>query len=121
MIFCLATTVSAETNNYNNNSIESRYSNNHRITISLDGTSCYAKILGSVGTTSITNGKLVLEDDNGNEVDSWSDLSSYGSTLIVSKTASGMVSGETYTLTISAYVNRNGSSEYVSESITATY
>ncbi len=41
--------------------------------------------------------------------------------LVCSKTTSNITKGETYTLSVSAYVNRNGSSEYVSDSVSKKY
>ena len=81
----------------------------------------YAKIKGDTGTTSITNCTISLKDSNGNEVKSWSNLSSKSSMLVCSKTTSNITKGETYTLSVSAYVNRNGSSEYVSDSVSKKY
>ena len=103
-----------------------RYSDNHRITLSLTfssskGATCYGKITGAAGTTSITNCTVTLTDGDGNQVKSWNNLSATGTTLIFSKTASGVTQGETYTLSVTATVYRNGSSETVSDSVTATY
>lgn len=116
LIFCLGMSVYAQP----------RYSDNNRIVLSLTfssskGATCYGKITGDVGTTSITNCTVTLTDSNGNPIKSWSNLSSAGSTLIFSKTASEVTKGETYTLSVTAEVHRNGSSETVSDSITATY
>ena len=41
--------------------------------------------------------------------------------LVCSKTTSNITKVETYTLSVSAYVNRNGSSEYVSDSVSKKY
>lgn len=113
--FCLSIAVSAEP----------RYSDNCTITLGLtyssSGASCYAKIKGSAGTTGISNCTLSLEDSSGNVVKSWTNLSVSGSILSVSKTTSSVVKGETYTLSITATVTRNGTSETVSDSITKTY
>lgn len=114
MTFCFAVSVSA------------RYSDTNTITLSLSyssekGATCYGKIIGKSGTTSITNCNFTLTDSDGNEVKSWSNLSATGATLTFSKSASGVTKGETYTLSVSATVNRNGSSENVSDSISRTY
>ena len=102
-----------------------RYSNNNKITLSItyssDEAVCYVKIIGDIGTTSITNCTVSLTDSNGNEVKSWSNLSSQSTMLICTKTASSVTKGETYTLSVSAYVNRNGSSEHVTDSISKKY
>ena len=104
---------------------EPRYSNNNKITLSITFSEneavCYAKIKGDTGTTSITNCTISLKDSNGNEVKSWSNLSSKSPMLVCSKTTSNITKGETYTLSVSAYVNRNGSSEYVSDSVSKKY
>ena len=102
-----------------------RYSNNNKITLSItyssDEAVCYVKIKGDIGTTSITNCTVSLTDSNGNEVKSWSNLSSQSTMLICTKTASSVTKGETYTLSVSAYINRNGSSEHVTDSISKKY
>lgn len=116
MILCLGISVCAQP----------RYSDNNRIILSLTfsaskGATCYGKITGDSGTTSITNCTVTLSDSDGNIVKSWSNLSSTGATLIFSKTATKVTKGESYTLSVTANVHRNGSSEIVSDSITATY
>lgn len=68
-----------------------------RLTYSSNEASCYARIDGGKGTKSISNGKMVLTDSSGGVVQSWSNLSSAGTTLIVSKTAKDVTKGETYT------------------------
>lgn len=92
------------------------------LTLSFSGTTayCVATVKGADGTSSISDGKLILTDSNGKEVASWINLSSNGKTLYVSKTAYGLTEGEKYTLTISAKVNRNGNTEKVSNSISKT-
>lgn len=115
VIFCLSISVSAEP----------RYSDNCSITLKLtyssSGASCYARIKGNTGTTSISNCNVTLTDSSGDTVKSWTNLSANGTTLIFSKTASGVTKGETYTLSVTATVKRNGSSETVSDSVTRTY
>ena len=78
---------------------EPRYSNNNKITLSITFSEneavCYAKIKGDTGTTSITNCTISLKDSNGNEVKSWSNLSSKSSMLVCSKTTSNITKGET--------------------------
>lgn len=100
--------------------IEPRYSDTHslHITLSFTGTTanCIADLIGANGSTSITDGHLTLKDSNGNIKGDWKNLSSNTYTLNVTKTVRELTKGETYTLTFSAYVNRNGSKEYVSDS-----
>lgn len=102
-----------------------RYDDGQKISIKLtyssNGASCYVKIDGGEGTKSISNGKMVLTDSSGGVVQSWSNLSSTGTTLIVSKTAKDVTKGETYTLTITATINGSSSSEEVSGSVTVKY
>ncbi len=111
MVFYLSVPVSAEP----------RYSDNNTITLSLSytssGASCYARIKGGTGTTSITNCTVKLTDSNGNVVKSWTGLSATGTSLVFSKTATGVTKGETYTLSVSATVNTSNSNERVSDSI----
>ena len=82
---------------------------------------CDVSIQGKSGTSSITNGSVVLKDNYGNTIKSWNNLSATGSLFTFSKSTSGVISGNTYTLTVIATVNRNGIAETVSESITSTY
>lgn len=104
--------------------IEPRYSDTHslRISLSFSGTSanCVADLIGAKGTTSISDGHLILTDSNGNVKGDWENLSSNTGTLYVSKSVSGLTKGETYTLTLSANVKRNGNTEYVSDSNSKT-
>lgn len=101
------------------------YDTNTEIALTLnfssDRASCYTKISGGSGTTKITNGTLTLTDSNGTVVAKWENLSSSSSILIVSKTATGVTKGNTYTLTITATVQTADSSESVTKSITRTY
>lgn len=114
VLICTAMTVSA---------VEPRMSDTNKVTVQLtfSGTTayCYASVTGADGTTSITDGHLVLTDSNGTAVGEWENLSSNSKRLTVSKSVSGLTKGETYTLTFSAKVNRNGRLEnagnYVSE------
>lgn len=109
VLICTAMTVSA---------VEPRMSDTNKVTVQLtySGTTAYcdATVIGADGTTSITDGHLVLTDSKGTVVAEWSDLSSNSKKLTVSETVSGLTKDETYTLTISAKVNRNGRSEDVS-------
>ncbi len=82
---------------------------------------CSVMITGKSGTTSITNCTMTLTDDNGTVIASWSNLSSSGDSLSSIKKASGVTKGKTYTLSVTATINRNGSSENVSDSVTRTY
>lgn len=108
VLICTAMTVSA---------VEPRMSDTSSVTVRLtfSGTTayCYASVTGAEGTTSITDGHLVLTDSSGTVVGEWENLSSNGKKLTVSKSVSGLTEGETYTLTFSAKVNRNGRSENV--------
>jgi len=101
------------------------YSDTNQITFSLsfysDSASCSVEIKGATGTTSITDCTVTLTDSSGNEVKSWGVLSATGSKLTVSKTASEVEQGKTYTLSVTATVHRNGESETVSDSFTRTY
>lgn len=88
---------------------------------SSNGASCYANIDGDNSATAITDGTLTLTDSSGTVVEKWENLSSPSSILIVSKTAKGVTAGNTYTLTITATVKTNHSSESVTKSITRSY
>lgn len=109
VLICTATAVLA---------VEPRMSDTTKVTVTLvfsDTTAyCDAIVTGADGTTSITDGHLVLTDSSGTVVADWTNLSSNSEKLTVSKTVSGLTKGKTYTLTISAKVNRNGRSENVS-------
>ena len=94
---------------------------NFRLSFNSNSASCYVEIKGATGTTSISDCIVTLTDSSGNEVKSWGGLSGTGSKLIVSKTASGVEQGKTYTLSVTATVHRNGESETVSDSFTRTY
>lgn len=111
VMICTATAVSAEPRYTDTNSVS--------VTLTFSGTTAYcdATVTGADGTTSITDGHLVLTDSSGTVVDERKDLSSNGKKLTVSMTVSGLTKGETYTLTFSANVNRNGRSEYVSKPV----
>lgn len=104
--------------------IEPRYSDTNFVDVQLriSGTTAYCtlSVTGANGTKSITDGQLTLTDSKGNIVGDWSDLPSNSDTLFVSKTATGLTKGETYTLSFSANVNRNGKAEPVSGSSTKT-
>lgn len=82
---------------------------------------CSGAITGKSGTTSITNCTVNLTASNGDVIASWNNLSSTGTALTFSRTASGVTKGETYTLSVTATINRNGSSDTVSDSVTKTY
>lgn len=104
--------------------VEPRYSDTHSVKIRLmfsDTTAyCEVKVEGADGTTSITNGHLTLKDSRGNVVGDWSNKKSYTTSLSISESVSGLTKGETYTLSFSANVNRNGKAEPVSDSKTMT-
>ena len=101
------------------------YDTNTKITLTLEfsssGASCYSKISGGNGVTEITDGTLTLTDSSGTVVGKWENLSSSSSILIVSKTATGVTKGNTYTLTITATAKTADSSEPVTKSMTRTY
>lgn len=113
-IFCLTISVSA---------MEPRYSETTTISLNLsftsEGAKCYCKIVGGTGTKSISDCTVTLTDSNGDEVKSWKNLSSTGSILYFSENASEATSSGTYTLAVTATVNRNGNSEPVSGSTSA--
>lgn len=115
VLICTATAVLA---------VEPRMSDTTKVTVTLvfsDTTAyCDAIVTGADGTTSITDGHLVLTDSSGTVVADWTNLSSNSEKLTVSKTVSGLTKGKTYTLTISAKVNRNGESEYVGNYVSKT-
>lgn len=99
--------------------VEPRYSDTHSLCLSLsfNGTTAYCTVdlKGAKGTTSISDGHLKLTDSNGNPVGDWSDLKSDNERLLTTKTVSGLTKGETYTLSFSANVKRNGNTEPVSD------
>ena len=107
IMFCTVTTASAA---------ETRLSNTSSVSVWLafSGTTAYcdAKVTGANGTTSITNGYLILTDSQGTVVANWSNLSSNSDKLTVSKSTTGLKKGETYTLTFSAKVNKNNKIGY---------
>lgn len=111
VMICTATAVSAEPRYTDTNSVS--------VTLTFSGTTAYcdATVTGADGTTSITDGHLVLTDSSGTVVAERKDLSSNGKKLTVSMTVSGLTKGETYTLTFSAKVNRNGRSENVGNDV----
>ncbi len=103
---------------------EPRYSDTHSlyITLSFNGTTanCVVDLIGADGTTSITDGHLILTDSSGNVKGDWKNLTSKSDTLFASKSVSELTKGETYTLSFSANVKRNGNTEYVSGSKSET-
>lgn len=109
VLICAATAVSA---------VEPRMSDTTKVTVQLtySGTTAYCTVMvnGADGTTSITDGHLVLTDSNGGVAADWTDISADGTTLFFSDSVSGLTKGKTYTLTFSAKVNRNAGSEDVS-------
>lgn len=100
--------------------VEPRYSDTHSLIIQLafsDTTAyCTVNLTGANDTESITDGHLTLTDSSGTPVGDWSNLSSSSSKMVLTKKVSGLTKGEIYTLTFSANVNRNGNTEYVSDS-----
>lgn len=105
--------------------IQPYYSDTTPVKLSLGFSSgkatCSVMITGKSGTTSINDCTMTLTDDSGTVIASWSNLSSSGSSLSSTKKASGVTKGKTYTLSVTATVKRNGSSETVSDSVTRTY
>lgn len=105
--------------------VQPYYSDTNRTQITLSFSSgkaiCSGTIIGKKDTKSISDCTITLSDSNGNIVSSWSDLSSRGNVLNFYKSSSSVTKGETYTLSVSAYVNRNGSSEHVTDSISKKY
>ncbi len=118
IFLCLSLPVAAET-------LQPRYNDSHlvylNVTFSSTKASCTGKITGANGTEKITDCTVTLTDSKGNEIGSWENLSSLGSTLIFSKTAYGVEKGKTYTITITADVHRNGSVETLSDFKEFTY
>jgi len=108
VLICTATAVSA---------VEPRMSDTTKVTVQLtySGTTAYCTVIvnGADGTTSISDGHLVLTDSDGGVAAEWTDISADSTTLFFSDFVSGLTKGETYTLTFSAKVNRNGRSENV--------
>ena len=108
VLTCVSITVSA---------VEPQYSdtNSVNVTLAFNGTTanCSATVIGAKGTTSITDGHFVLTDSKGNIVAEWTNLSVIGNFFTFSDSVSGLTKGETYTLTFSAKVNRNSTSEDV--------
>lgn len=104
--------------------VEPRYSDTHSLVVSLsysDTTAyCTVDLTGANNTESITDGHLTLTDSYGTPVGEWTNLKSTNSKLILTKSVSGLTKGETYTLTFSANVNRNGNTEPVSGSKSKT-
>lgn len=115
VIFSLAVTVGA---------IEPRYSDTNSVTVRLvfSGTTagCSVKIYGADGTKSINNVNITLKDSKGSVKAKWTDLSSNSDNYLFSETVSNLTKGETYTLVVSANVNRNGNTEPVSGSDSKT-
>lgn len=105
-------------------SVEPRFSDTHSVIIllSISNTTatCQVEVEGANGTTSIKDGCLILKDSKENIIGNWTNLSSSGSTMSVSKTVENLVKGETYTLTFSANVIRNGRTEPISGSKSKT-
>lgn len=104
--------------------VEPKYldTNSVLVTLVFKGTTAYCSVnvSGADGTTSVTDGHLILTDSNGNIAGDWSNKNSYTSSLFISESVSGLTKGEMYTLSFSANVNRNGRKEPVSGSSTQT-
>lgn len=106
-----ATTVSA---------VQPRYLFTKSITykLSFNGTTanCSIDIYGSSSVTSITEVNITLTDSHGNSVGSWNNLSSTEQDFSFFRSVSNLTKGEQYTLSFTAKVNTNNSSEPVSGS-----
>lgn len=104
--------------------VEPRYSDTSAVIVQLlfSGTSadCSVKIYGKSGTKSITDVNITLTDSDDNVVEEWKNLSSNGSIFSFSETASDLTKGKKYKLSVSANVNGNSSTEFVSNSTTQT-
>lgn len=115
VIFSLTVAVSA---------IEPRFSETNSITVRLgfNGTTanCDVTIFGADGTTSIDSVNIYLKDSRNNVKGKWLDLSSPSGFFTFSDSVSNLTKGETYTLSVSAKVHRNGNNEDVSDSKTNT-
>jgi len=100
--------------------VEPQYSDTSSISIRLSfiGTTanCSVRVYGADSTTSISNVNITLSDSNGTVVGEWSNLSSIGRSFSYFDTVSDLNKGEQYTLTATAYVNGNNSSEFISNS-----
>ncbi len=111
VIFSLTVTVCA---------IEPRFSETNSMTVRLNfnGTTanCSVKIYGAKGTASIDNVNITLKDSKGNVKGEWKNLSSNDDYFSFSDSISNLTKGETYTLSASGNVNRNGNAEPVSGS-----
>ncbi len=104
--------------------VEPRFSDTSYVDVQLriTGTtaSCTVSVFGADGTTSISDGHLILTDSMGNIKGDWPNLSSNSDILVENRTATNLIKGETYTLSFTATVNRKNGSEPVSDSITKT-
>lgn len=108
----------------NASAVTPRYSDTNYVSIILgfSGTTanCDISINGADGTTSISNVNITLKDSGGNIVAEWPNLSSASKKFTFFDTVKNLTKGETYTLAVTANVNRNGKAEPVSNSITKT-
>lgn len=111
MIFSLSVTASA---------VEPLYSDTSKVSLQIvfSGTTAYCtvSVIGTPDAISVTNGKLVLQDSEGEVIEFWDNLSSDSRTMSVTKIASKLTSGEKYTLIFSADVIRSQMVEPVSSS-----
>lgn len=82
---------------------------------------CNLSISGASGTTKITNCNVYLKNSSGVTIASWTNYSATGDTLDFCKSTTGVSSGNTYTLSFSATVHRNGNTENISGSTTKKY
>lgn len=78
-------------------------------------------IKGNEYIDSIEDCSITVTDGSNCFNKSWTGLRAEGSTLSVTKIASGITKGETYTVTIIATVHRGKSTEKISESFTRKY
>ena len=104
--------------------IEPLSTNTYTLSLTFSGTTatCGLTINGASGTTKIDNCTVTLTDDsNGAVVAEWTNLSATGARLFFSRNASPVVRGRIYTLSFSATIHRNGTTQPISGSITRTY
>lgn len=93
------------------------------VSVAFSGSTAYCDVTinGATGTTKIDNGTITLKDSSGNTVKQWTSQSATGASFYFSKSTTGVSSGNTYTLSFSATVHRNGKTENVSGSITKKF
>lgn len=78
-------------------------------------------ITGAVDIRSIDDCSITITGSSGDFYKSWDNLSSQNRFLVITKTASGVTKGETYTVTVTATFNSEDDSETVTETYTKKY